>query len=153
MCICSPDVVELVRTNLAPDFPLFHGLLPVKSALLTTSAITYRNLLIHSISIYCGPGSFVDSFAVSPSWGQRKMLRALAHCAALNMDTQSATISSVRVMILNISLNICTRLLSRHPRNAEVKSYEQTELNLVLLISTDACLLAVHSEIFVFQLR
>ena len=25
MCICSPGVVELVRSNLAPDFPLFHG--------------------------------------------------------------------------------------------------------------------------------
>ena len=24
--ICSPGVVELVRTNLAPDFPLFHVL-------------------------------------------------------------------------------------------------------------------------------
>ena len=24
LCICSPGVVELVRTNLAPDFPLFH---------------------------------------------------------------------------------------------------------------------------------
>ena len=24
MCICSPGVVELVRSNLAPDFPLFH---------------------------------------------------------------------------------------------------------------------------------
>ena len=70
------------------------------------------------------PGSFVDSFVASPSWGRRKMLRALAHCAALNMDTQSATISSVRVMILNISLNICTRLLSRHPRNAQFKSYK-----------------------------
>ena len=23
--ICSPGVVELVRSNLAPDFPLFHG--------------------------------------------------------------------------------------------------------------------------------
>ena len=23
--ICSPAVVELVRTNLAPDFPLFHA--------------------------------------------------------------------------------------------------------------------------------
>ena len=26
LCICSPGVVELVRSNLAPDFPLFHGL-------------------------------------------------------------------------------------------------------------------------------
>ena len=25
VCICSPVVVELVRSNLAPDFPLFHG--------------------------------------------------------------------------------------------------------------------------------
>ena len=25
LCICSPGVVELVRSNLAPDFPLFHG--------------------------------------------------------------------------------------------------------------------------------
>ena len=25
MCICSPGVVELVRSNLALDFPLFHG--------------------------------------------------------------------------------------------------------------------------------
>ena len=24
LCICSPGVVKLVRTNLAPDFPLFH---------------------------------------------------------------------------------------------------------------------------------
>ena len=24
LCICSPGVVELVRSNLAPDFPLFH---------------------------------------------------------------------------------------------------------------------------------
>ena len=24
MCICCPGVVELVRSNLAPDFPLFH---------------------------------------------------------------------------------------------------------------------------------
>ena len=24
VCICSPGVVELVRSNLAPDFPLFH---------------------------------------------------------------------------------------------------------------------------------
>ena len=28
-CICSPGVVELVRSNLAPDFPLFHGTPPV----------------------------------------------------------------------------------------------------------------------------
>ena len=27
LCICSPAVVELVRTNLVPDFPLFHDLL------------------------------------------------------------------------------------------------------------------------------
>ena len=25
LCICSPDVVELVRSNLSPDFPLFHA--------------------------------------------------------------------------------------------------------------------------------
>ena len=25
-CICCPVVVELVRTNLGPSFPLFHGL-------------------------------------------------------------------------------------------------------------------------------
>ena len=25
LCICSPGVVELVKSNLAPDFPLFHG--------------------------------------------------------------------------------------------------------------------------------
>ena len=25
LCICSLGVVELVRSNLAPDFPLFHG--------------------------------------------------------------------------------------------------------------------------------
>ena len=24
LCICSPGVVKLVRSNLAPDFPLFH---------------------------------------------------------------------------------------------------------------------------------
>ena len=29
LCICSPSVDELVRSNLAPDFPLFH----VKTAL------------------------------------------------------------------------------------------------------------------------
>ena len=56
-------------------------------------------------------------------------------------------------MILNISLNICTLLLSRHRRNAQFKSYKQTELNLVPLIYTNACLLAVHSDSFVFQLR
>ena len=27
LCICSPGVVELVKSNLAPDFPLFHGVL------------------------------------------------------------------------------------------------------------------------------
>ena len=26
VCICSPGVVELLRYNLAPDFPLFHAL-------------------------------------------------------------------------------------------------------------------------------
>ena len=25
MCICSPGLVELVKSNLAPDFPLFHA--------------------------------------------------------------------------------------------------------------------------------
>ena len=25
LCICSPGLVKLVRSNLAPDFPLFHG--------------------------------------------------------------------------------------------------------------------------------
>ena len=29
LCICSPAVVQLVRTNLAPDFPLFHDCLHV----------------------------------------------------------------------------------------------------------------------------
>ena len=31
VCICSPGVVELVRSNLAPDFPLFHGLAPLEA--------------------------------------------------------------------------------------------------------------------------
>merc|ERR1712073_164246 len=25
LCICSPGLVELVKSNLAPDFPLFHA--------------------------------------------------------------------------------------------------------------------------------
>ena len=29
LCICSPGMVELVGTNLAPDFPLFHGYSPL----------------------------------------------------------------------------------------------------------------------------
>ena len=31
LCICSPGVVELVRSNLAPDFPLIHGRRPLHS--------------------------------------------------------------------------------------------------------------------------
>ena len=30
LCICSPGLVELVKSNLAPDFPLFHDLRSVK---------------------------------------------------------------------------------------------------------------------------
>ena len=37
LCICSPGVVELVKSNLAPDFPLFHATL----ALVVAGALQY----------------------------------------------------------------------------------------------------------------
>ena len=47
LCICSPGVVELVKSNLAPDFPLFHGLNSVLNveALVGAGEYPFRGLL------------------------------------------------------------------------------------------------------------
>ena len=47
LCICSPGVVELVRSNLAPDFPLFHDLTPLSSSTHNNYNCTAPSLLPH----------------------------------------------------------------------------------------------------------
>ena len=58
LCICSPGVVKLVRTNLAPDFPLFHdyGPLYVNTGLVIPEMIGwfYRELAIFDYCIKDG---------------------------------------------------------------------------------------------------
>ena len=57
MCICSPGVVELVRSNLAPDFPLFHDpapdLMNVTSLLSRTVLDFNFETLPHTVLVHC----------------------------------------------------------------------------------------------------
>ena len=55
--ICSPGVVELVRSNLAPDFPLFHDpapdLMNVTSLLSRTVLDFNFETLPHTVLVHC----------------------------------------------------------------------------------------------------
>ena len=57
VCICSPGVVELVRSNVAPDFPLFHDpapdLMNVTSLLSRTVLDFNFETLPHTVLVHC----------------------------------------------------------------------------------------------------
>ena len=51
MCICSPGVVELVISNLAPDFPLFHAVTPMRALTNTGDVVQVRLDVQHAPEI------------------------------------------------------------------------------------------------------
>ena len=51
LCICSPGVVELVRSNLAPDFTLFHGSYPILYTIYCNCKVSQAQFLTEFIGL------------------------------------------------------------------------------------------------------
>ena len=88
LCICSPGVVKLVKTNLAPDFPLFHDFTLHRRTLLT-----------------CLPAGGGRRGPVPPTHTQRKELSARK-----SLKTMSVNMMCQDVTSCNVFKNICNVL-------------------------------------------